>query len=299
MFIPIGTENIEGERPIANWVLIAVTVVASLATAGQLLELAPTYGAGRSIVGLFTAPFLHAGVAHLLGNMFFLWLFGNVLCSRFGALRFIFGYVAFAVASGLVHMLLADRVGVGASGAIMGLVGFYLACFPLTRIVVLVPWFGQTRVRGFWLILFWFASDLYGALDGSPGIAYAAHIGGFLAGLGLGLAALRLDWVTLDPDDLRSLPEILGSARRGAPRPAREPAPADRAPARPIAVTRPALRAPVAPRPRPSGGDAEAFVVHRCACGWSLELPRVFAAEVTTCERCGAALTPPSFVQEA
>jgi len=141
---------------------------------------------------VLTAMFLHGGWLHLLGNMLFLWVFGNNVEDRFGRLRFLLFYLAcgyisaygYALGSPLSHTPL-----VGASGAIAGVLGAYAVLYPRARVTTLVAiipvrlpaWF----VLGFWFVLQWFYS--VANVSGSGGVAYLAHVYGFVAGLAVAL----------------------------------------------------------------------------------------------------------------
>ncbi|MEO6329633.1 MAG: rhomboid family intramembrane serine protease [Ginsengibacter sp.] len=143
---------------------------------------------------LITSMFMHGGIAHLAGNMLYLWIFGDNLEDRLGHVRYFFFYLLCGVIASLTHVftdyLFAENhliPSLGASGAISGIMGGYLMLFPLRRVTVFfiiffirVPAF---VVLGSWILLQ--VANGTGYLGGSEasGIAYAAHIGGFIAGL--------------------------------------------------------------------------------------------------------------------
>jgi membrane associated rhomboid family serine protease len=140
---------------------------------------------------LVTSMFLHGGWGHLLGNMGFLWVFGDNIEHRIGHLRFVLFYLATGIAAGLAHIVFNSNSyvpTVGASGAISGVLGGYLLLFPRNRVYVLT-WGGVAAVPallmlGLW-ILFQFINGV-GSIANTPetgGVAYLAHIGGFIAGL--------------------------------------------------------------------------------------------------------------------
>lgn len=151
---------------------------------------------GQQLYTLFTSMFMHAGWLHLLGNMLFLYVFGDNIEDAFGHV----GYLVFYIISGLVatlayivSILLVPAIGdlaaglVGASGAISGVLGAYIVLYPKAKIVALVFYFilpvPAIIFLGFWFIMQWF----YGFFDMSGGVAYWAHIGGFIAGMILAL----------------------------------------------------------------------------------------------------------------
>lgn len=153
-------------------------------------------GIGTPIaVNLFTAMFLHGGFLHLAGNMLYLWIFGNNIEDRLGILRFIIFYLLCGVIATYAHAL-SDPSSmipmIGASGAISGILGAYLVLFPKARIHTLI-FFGffiqvikipAVIVIGFWIVI-QFVSGLLskGLYGGGGGVAWFAHIGGFLAGV--------------------------------------------------------------------------------------------------------------------
>jgi membrane associated rhomboid family serine protease len=145
-----------------------------------------------------TSMFLHGGVAHVLGNCWFLWVFGNNVEDRLG----FFGFGIFYLVSGLVAALaqIAADAGstvpmVGASGAISGVLGAYLIFFPRSWVVALVPWIVPVLpVPAVVFLVLWFVVQAYAGVgsllagsSGAGGVAWWAHAGGFLAGVGLAL----------------------------------------------------------------------------------------------------------------
>lgn len=181
--------------------------------------------AAPSLVALLTSPFLHAGLAHLGGNLLFLWIYGDNVEHRLGALRFLAAYVLAGVAATLFHAVAAAGSGlplIGASGAISGVLGFYFVWFPRNRIrlfLFLPPLLLRTVFVPARLVL-----AVYLVVDNllpfvvdrglGGGIAHGAHIGGFLAGI----AGARL----VDRRDLQRRPAEY------PPMPAAGAAPADR-----------------------------------------------------------------------
>ena len=145
-----------------------------------------------------TAMFLHGGWLHLLGNMLFLFVFGNNVEDRLGRLRFLLAYLAWGVVATYVFALPnagSDAVVVGASGAIAGVLGAYLVLFPRARVVTLVMMFIPARlpawlVLGAWFLLQWYYSA-GGSISEGGGVAYLAHVAGFVAGVVSGVAFRR------------------------------------------------------------------------------------------------------------
>lgn len=145
---------------------------------------------------LLTSMFLHGGWLHVIGNMWFLWIYGRNVEDLMGSGRFFLFYLLCGIAAGLVHVFFNPYVRVptvGASGAIAGVMGAYLVKFPRARIVTLVPVFvflTTLEIPAAFLLLYWFAIQFFsgfGSIGVSQisqgGIAWFAHVGGFLAGM--------------------------------------------------------------------------------------------------------------------
>jgi hypothetical protein len=139
---------------------------------------------------LLTSMFLHGGWVHLIGNMWYLWIFGDNIEDRFGHLRFLLFYLTAGVVAGLLHYFthVDSRLPtVGASGAIAGVLGAYAAAYPRARVVTLLPLFPFFQIIALPALLVlgvWFVFQfLMGALAGAAGgVAWWAHIGGFAFG---------------------------------------------------------------------------------------------------------------------
>ena len=156
----------------------------------------------RLFLALLTSQFLHGGLFHLGSNMLYLWIFGDNVEDRLGHGRFLLLYLGGGVASAVVQLLMSPRSSVpmvGASGAIAAVLGAYLLLFPSARIVTLVPlWFFWERVElpaflflGLWFLLQWVQGlTSLGQVADVGGIAFWAHIGGFISGM-LGILLLR------------------------------------------------------------------------------------------------------------
>ena len=158
-------------------------------------------GCGRTAAGALPAKdvwlsvlasmFLHGGLLHLGGNMLFLWIFGNNIEDRLGRLRYLLFYLAAGIAATLTQVALDPSSPVpmiGASGAIAGVMGAYLVLYPRVRIktlvlIVIIPII--FNLRAFWWLGIWFVSQFF--VSPNSGVAWAAHVGGFAFGTGVGL----------------------------------------------------------------------------------------------------------------
>ena len=155
-------------------------------------EIAAHFTFGQQVVALFTFMFLHGGFIHILGNMWSLYIFGDNVEDRLGHFRYLFFYLLCGWASGLVHLFMnwhSQVPTIGASGAIAGVMGAYLLLYPRSKILTLIPiffipWFVELPAfifLGIWF-LFQFLS-VAGSHGQAGGIAWWAHIGGFVAGM--------------------------------------------------------------------------------------------------------------------
>lgn len=214
LLIPYELETLYQRRPFANWAIIGVSVIlyAGLTFGFVSEDIAEDLVLQSwSPVGLIGYQFLHLSFFHLLGNMIFLWVFGNAICSNTNNWIYPLLYLMTGVLAGATHLLLNGAPALGASGAINGVVGLALAMYPLNRVYVF--WWILIRAGSFscpvWVLtIVWFVFDIWGAFSQSGGVAYWAHIGGFLSGVAIGLLALQMGWIQITEDDNRSLLEI-------------------------------------------------------------------------------------------
>jgi membrane associated rhomboid family serine protease len=156
--------------------------------------------------------FLHGGFWHLLGNMWTLYIFGDNVEDRLGHFRYLLFYLICGIASGLTHLILnlhSNIPVIGASGAIAGVMGAYLLLYPYSKIltlipIIFIPWF--VEISAFFFLGFWFLMQFLqaaGAYSGVSGIAWWAHVGGFLFGMLFLKAFLLLPGPVSDTGELR------------------------------------------------------------------------------------------------
>jgi membrane associated rhomboid family serine protease len=159
---------------------------------------------GRQTSHLLTSMFLHGGWMHLIGNMWFLWIFGNNVEDSMGRLRFIAFYLLTGLAAALGQVIASPASiipMVGASGAISGVMGAYLVLYPRVRVYALVPifiFFTSIALPAWAMIGYWFiiqvVSGLFSVGD-MGGVAFWAHVGGFVAGVALIKLFARQEYV--------------------------------------------------------------------------------------------------------
>ncbi len=208
MLLPIGDDNPRERTPWVTWGLVGLNAVLFLLWCfpdPRLAQHVPIYalypdradwGDPSFLKTVFTSMFMHAGVAHLAGNMLFLWIFGDNVEDKLGHVAYLAFYLLSGVAAALAQVLTTAHPGlpmVGASGAVSGVLGAYVVFFPRQPIRLFFLLFVYVRileVAAFWWIGFWFLQQsLFASLGAGGGVAYAAHIGGFLVG-----AAVALPW---------------------------------------------------------------------------------------------------------
>lgn len=159
-----------------------------------------------AFVTLLTSMFLHGGWAHLLGNMLYLWIFGDNVEDRLGRVGYLLFYAVAGIVAGLAQVLAgptSDIPGIGASGAVAGVLGVYLVLYPTAPVRAFIPGILLMRLRRVPAVLvlgMWFGLQLFNGFLTigteamlSGGVAWFAHIGGFLVGLVVGLVLRALD----------------------------------------------------------------------------------------------------------
>lgn len=158
--------------------------------------------AGPEYLSIFTSMFLHGGWMHLLGNMWFLWLFGNNIEDSMTRPRFLIFYLLSGVAAALLQVFTEPASPVpmvGASGAISGVMGAYLILYPKVKVYTLLPlgFFTTTYALPAWVMLiYWILLQVVGGFGGGEGgVAFWAHVGGFIAGIVLVKLFARPDHV--------------------------------------------------------------------------------------------------------
>ena len=245
MFFPIGTDRELRRPPYVNLGLILANVLIFLFTERRLHELFRVqtelnqstgrdpawlelyvetlqnplsrmflYPDRAELYQFFTYTFLHSDVWHLLGNVVFLYVFGNAVEDKLGRLGYLAFYLAGGVVAGLGHALTTDLPVLGASGAVAGVTGMFLALYPLSKITIgyfLLVIIGSVQWASIWVIGVRVAQDVLFQLLGIGNVAYTAHLAGYAYGLACGAAVLLMRLV---PRDRRDLLSVLSRDRR-------------------------------------------------------------------------------------
>lgn len=273
---------------------------------------------GFSVRGLFGHIWLHAGLLHLLGNMFFLWVFGNAVCAKLGNIVYLPVYLLLGALAGLAHLAFQGGAAVGASGAINGVVGMYLAFFPQNDVscifilwlfpIMIRPYVRAFTISGFWVILFWLAFDIWGMVRGGGRVAYFAHGGGFAAGFLFALLMLKMRWVVMDrweksilqilaerkqpvQEEYRGDLGLYGTLAKGLE--AEEKAAVTVREKRTAAPVKEKERRVKVPPAEPVERGKDEFVRFVCVCGKRVKVPRAHAGKVGRCPGCGKRVRVP------
>ena len=209
--IPLKDDNPTQRRPIVSYGIIGFCILIFLAQTGlsetELRDFTYSYGLIPSVLmgidqlpndlyrispigTIFTSMFMHGGWMHLIGNMLYLWIFADNIEDDLGTLNFVIFYFVSGIGAAMAQVLMdvnSQIPMIGASGAIGGVLGAYLINYPNARVLVLIPFgfFSQLiKIRALYVLGFWFilqfVNSFLTASSSCGGVAYAAHIGGFI-----------------------------------------------------------------------------------------------------------------------
>ena len=211
MFLPIRTNMPLRTTPIVNYALLVANIAVFLRTRQALdsggLNYYVLQASYPQLHQFLTHAFLHGSWAHLIGNMLFLYIFGNNINDRLGNIGYLTFYLAGAFFAGLGHVYMEQSPAIGASGAIAAVTGLYLILLARTKVTILYWFFfiGTFEVTAMVWILLRFGLDLYQSLaGGTMQIAYSAHAAGYIFGFGVGLVVLLAKLVKPSRFDLLS-----------------------------------------------------------------------------------------------
>ena len=193
LFVPYEVRTLTQRTPWANMFILVVCVLVFSAFSFEIFpEEALKYFVldGNDGLAATGSDFMHGSWGHLIGNMIFLWVFGNALCGVMPSFLYFTLYLLLGGMANVIHFYVDGRPCVGASGAISGLLGMFLALYPLNRVhsfYLILFKGGLWDVPGWVLLTLWFVLQLTSAMGGPAQVAYWAHIGGFVSGVALGL----------------------------------------------------------------------------------------------------------------
>lgn len=201
--IPLRDSQRSNSTPVVTIGLIVVNVLAFLYQTSldrfSLNHVIMEYGVVPSrleLTSLLTSMFLHGGWMHLIGNMWFLWIYGDNVEDILGHTKYLIFYLACGVAAALAHVALngdSRMPTIGASGAIAGVMGAYMIKFPRARIITLIFLFvfvTTIEIPAYAILLYWFAIQIFSGVGSigysqisQGGVAWFAHVGGFVTGI--------------------------------------------------------------------------------------------------------------------
>jgi len=205
--IPLKDDNPTSSRPVVTYFLIILCVLIFIIQlnsqaykTGQLFYsygLIPSVLMGKNqlpmdlyavpaYITIFTSMFMHGGFMHLIGNMLYMWIFADNIEDNLGTIKFLIFYILSGIGAAMTQVLMDTHSQipmVGASGAIGGVLGAYLINHPKAKVLVLIPFgfFSQLiKIKALYVLGFWFILQF---ISSGGGVAYAAHIGGFISGV--------------------------------------------------------------------------------------------------------------------
>lgn len=270
-------------RPFVNW-LILVLIVAVFwlqyaanqdVDGAQAREAiwAPFVLRYFSFTELIGYMWLQHSVYHVVGNVIFLRLFGNAVSQKIGNLIYFPLFVGFGVVAGIVHLLAGGEAFIGAGGAISGMVGMYLMFYPRHDInfAFFDRWFsGSFSISGWWMVLLWLSIDAAGVMATGAGWgACIGHLGGFAAGVIVGLTLLATKLVPIDPNEDECILQVftMGKERWGL-----DPSSPD----------------------GEVGQATDELIRFRCRCGQKIKMPTARMGTVTKCPTCSELIVVPN-----
>lgn len=305
MIIPYEVDVPFDRHPFLNWLIIAVIILVFVL---QMSSEAENYEDllldGYNVKGFFAHMWLHRDIFHIVGNLIFLWVFGNAVCAKIGNITYLPVYIGVGLFSAFAFNLFNDGKALGASGAINGIVGMYLVFFPLNNISCLWiflfffrPIIKSFTISSYWMVLMWLAYDIYGVVIGGGAVAYTAHLGGFAMGVFLAIAMLKLGIVKM-ADDERSLLRLFGMKEKVVVRVKAEKSAVPRGPddAAIERVLRQRQQADAADQAlldqMLSSGDG--YIRFKCSCSKRIKVPNSSAGKIGKCPGCSRRVTVPA-----
>ena len=205
--IPLKDDNPTSNRPVVTYFIIGLCIIIFLiqlsSQSYKTGELFYSYGlipsvlmghnqlpmdlyAVPALATIFTSMFMHGGFMHLIGNMLYMWIFADNIEDNLGITKFIIFYLLCGIGAAMTQVLMDTHSQIpmiGASGAIGGVLGAYLINHPKAKVLVLIPFgfFSQLlKIKALYVLGFWFILQF---ISSGGGVAYAAHIGGFVSGM--------------------------------------------------------------------------------------------------------------------
>ncbi len=199
MFVPYKTDATITKLPASNIIMMFFNIIMFLAIFIEVGSF-DTFVLDGFNFSLITHAFMHGDFWHLLGNMFYLWIFGNAICSNVGSASYPAIFLSLAIISGTSHLIFDGSPAIGASGAINGIIGIYLYLHPRTNVhcmwTITWLWGEKFTIKAYLLIGFWFLFDIIALIySDNNNIGYVSHISGLVAGFIVGWLLNKYNWV--------------------------------------------------------------------------------------------------------
>lgn len=337
--IPYGVDALLERRPVVNWLVLGVVVLAFLFQAvtseeqitedgatreplfedelGQLelgrkrVDIAARTAERQAVTGplsrlvlrdweaggLFGYMWLHPNIIRLIGNLLFLWAFGNAVCSKIGNTIYLVIYIVLGLLAGIIHLAFADKPMVGASGAVCGIVGMYIVIFPENPMncYFLLPRPMAAGISGLWIVLLWFIFDIFEVVMGGQSGVYYAHIGALVVGGALAFLMVKKKWVVIERDE-RSLLHVLGLEKQeelvkeeeGEKKEAKKEGEEVRKRFELVEQAK-----PVADKAKQQAKPEDGYIHFSCLCGRKMRVRKEHAGKSARCPKCSAKLRIP------
>lgn len=249
------------------------------------------------IEGLFGYMWLHPNIIRLIGNLLFLWAFGNAVCSKIGNKAYLVIYLVLGLLTGIIHLAFTDRPMVGASGVVNGVVGMYIVIFPenLMNCYFFLPRPMAASISGLWIVLLWFIFDIFEVVIGGQSGVYSAHIGALLVGGALAFLMVKKKWVVIERDE-RSLLHVLGLEKqeelvKEEEGEKKEEKKEGEEGAKRFELVEPAK--PAVDKTKPQARPEDGYIHFSCLCGRKMRVRKEHAGKNARCPKCSAKLKIP------
>jgi len=289
VFIPYHVDAPYDHRPVMHWLILLGVIVGFILVRKVPAEQIERFGLDGWGIGLATYSWLHVYIVHLIGNLLFLWPFGNAVCSKIGNGAYLLVYLLLGVLGGVIHLLfgVGGAAAFGAGVAINGVVGMYIVFFPENSIscFFFLPRPMSASIMGYWVILVWILFDVFAALYGVRGVTYVSHIFGLAAGFGLAVLMLKRKWVVMERDE-KSLLQKLSREKEEAEEEKKEKKDTGVVDKEKKAVEKEILAGESAVSKAEKEKAEDEFIRFSCQCGKRIKVPGEYAGRSGRCPRC-------------
>ena len=247
--------------------------------------------------GLIGYSWLHWSLILLIFNLVFLWPMGNAVCAEIGNWQYLLIFLVMNLFGGIIHLLISTEPASGISTAMACIAGMYLVFFPEIPMNCLFffPRPETVALSTYFVVPFWFVTDLILAMVNLRGVTYTAHFLGFLAGISIAVVALKNNWVVMDKNE-RSLVDVLEKRKIEVEEAVKETVETPQEEKQEEMLERPAESAmmealPGAKKITPEKGaddtkTGDGFIRFYCICGQKIKVPKSYAGKAGRCPKC-------------